>query len=686
MMKRAILIYLVILSIPLPGCTDYLPPDGQGTGPSPVGTIPAMLSKVVTYPPPQNVTHVENSQSFQVRVNGQLLYVEEYRNVSYAHFSFAGTVEIEVTVLNLPNNEVVNPYTVSPISYRLEPTISGRTIRFSLQVPRKVAIHQSQLTKGHALYAPVLFIFADPLYSDPFEDDRSMEGAVSVAENSRLDEGNGKKVINVLDRQIDNSGQTNETERIQQLITEAAAQQRILHFPPGTYRITSLRMQSNLSIHLAGGARLQVDEPPAGMGEPALHFNTVENVRIFGRGVVDGNGVNIRYLPTETEDLRAVIYAYQAQNCVIEGIIIQNPSMFNGLITNSEDWTIYNVKAIDYANEDLGLFAGDDGIDPVGSKNIRIDNVFIFSGDSPISVKGGIRWSEIGDILVSNSVLFNYASGGSIGASDLHNNHIRQVTWENIDVVSALFGLTLSNRDGPGSLRNFLYKNIRYEHIRGSLFWLQAPLGPMQQIAYHSIDAASWGPRGKGGTTGNQLLAGDPINAIDTVTFDGVFVDGELLHSANVSETLAIGAHVKNVSFKNSELTVVTIRATQPYTSKDAPPGELTIYRSGNVDEPLLIPIIIRGTAQNGIDYEKISNHITIPAGALQKGLNIHVHPDFAPRANLASTSTGSTSLESAGMETVMVSLQPTHGADYMLGPDYHAVVTIVGSSTHVVH
>ncbi len=593
-------------------------------------------SKVVTYPAPVNVDHVRDSERFQVRVNGEPLYVEEYRNVSYAHFSFAGSVEIEVTV---PGRATT--YTLSPTSYQLQPKATADTLRFDLQVPRKLVVHRSQASTGHALSAPILFLFADPL-----------EAPLPAT----------AAVIDVGARDIDQTGERDETARIQALIDEAAATGAILHFPPGTYRITSLRMQSDLTMHLAGGARLQVAPPPAGFREPALHFNTVENVRLFGRGVVDGNGVNIRYLPKETDDLRAVIYAYQAENIVVEGIIIQNPSMFNALITNSEQWSIYNLKAIDYANEDLALFAGDDGIDPVGSRNIRIDNVFVSSGDSPISIKGGIRWPKIGDIVVSNSVIFNYASGGSIGSSDLHKNHISNVTWENIDIVSALFGLTLSNQDGPGSLSDYLYKNIRYEHIRGSLFWVRAPHGPMRRIRYQNISAAMWGTRGAGGDTGNQFSAGGVLNSIDTVIFDGVRVAGELLTAANYTDTLTINDAVKNVSFRNTMPTVVTVTAPRLFTYAGAQPAEFRFQRTGDLAEPLTVPIIVRGTARNGVDYSRLPQQIRFAAGAATATLPVEVDPAF----------------RTADVETVMVSLTGSHSDATMIGPDFHAVVALV--------
>jgi hypothetical protein len=381
--------------------------------------------------------------------------------------------------------------------------------------------------------------------------------------------------------------------------------------------------------------------------------------------VIDGNGVNIRYLPQENDDLRTVIYAYQAQNCVLEGIIIQNPSMFNALIGNSENWYIYNVKAIDYANEDLARFGGDDGIDPVGSKNIRIDNVFVASGDSPISVKGGIRWLETGNILVSNSVLFNYASGGSIGASDLHGNHISKVTWENIDVVSALFGLTLSNQDGPGTLSNFLYKNIRYEHVRGSLFWLRAIMGPIRQVRYHNISATGWGTKGKGEITGNQITAGSELNVVDTVIFDRVVVNGKLVDETNYADTVSVSQHVHNLLFTNTEPSVVTVVATDLYARKGALPGAFTFYRSGPINKDLVIPFVIRGTAQNGIDYTAIPNQVTIPAGALSTQLKIEVRPGFTQEE----------------VATVLLSLEGSHSPDYMLGADYQAVVTLVGAN-----
>ena len=64
-------------------------------------------------------------------------------------------------------------------------------------------------------------------------------------------------------------------------------------------------------------------------------------------------------------------------------------------------------------------------------------------------------------------------------------------------------------------------------------------------------------------------------------------------------------------------LPTVTIAATDPNASEVGPdPGSFTITRTGPTSGPLLVTYGINGRATNGVDYNLISNVVTIPAGA----------------------------------------------------------------------
>ena len=61
---------------------------------------------------------------------------------------------------------------------------------------------------------------------------------------------------------------------------------------------------------------------------------------------------------------------------------------------------------------------------------------------------------------------------------------------------------------------------------------------------------------------------------------------------------------------------VVTIVATDPLASESGDTGTFTVYRNGNTNYTLnMVYYTIGGTASNGVDYARIPNIVSIPAG-----------------------------------------------------------------------
>ena len=72
---------------------------------------------------------------------------------------------------------------------------------------------------------------------------------------------------------------------------------------------------------------------------------------------------------------------------MIDGVILQNPSMFSAFFRGCEHWTFRNVKFIDYNNEDLGRYGGIDAYDPNNSSRAVMENCFVYAGDACTSMK-----------------------------------------------------------------------------------------------------------------------------------------------------------------------------------------------------------------------------------------------------------------------------------------------------------
>ncbi len=143
---------------------------------------------------------------------------------------------------------------------------------------------------------------------------------------------------------------------------------------------------------------------------------------------------------------------------------------------------------------------------------------------------------------------------------------------------------------------------------------------------------------------------------------------------------------------------MVTIRATDPSGSEipvvppgmgmpqGYDPGMATVSRTGDTTRPLTVFYFTRGTAQNGFDYERLSNYVVIPAGDasaqimvspiddnLVEGpetVRVQLRPAVLPYADNAGTM-------SLGDSMPIISPAP-----YEIGSPSNAVVTILDDDT----
>jgi polygalacturonase len=604
-------------------------------------SIASHESIVITYP---ILKSAEPSNTYSVTVNGSPVFVEKYNSLSYIHFAFAGKANIEITL-----KENVKKYTLSPKRYKLSSSANRNKIYFSLTVPRKLILHQVNLSKEN------LFIIADSL-----EDISPKVGDINVT--------------NIMDFGVDNTGKQDSTTNIQKAIDRVSAHLGILYFPPGIYKIKQLNLKSNMTLYLAGGSVLEATkEINPSYGRGLLYIKDVNNVKIMGRGVVYGNGSYWR----SHGGWYSLIELENANNIILQDILIKDPCVANVWISHSENVAIYNVKIL--ADPDPE-FLNTDGFDFWSSRNITIDNV-LYKGTDDATSHGGDKNSKIQNneqINVKNSVFYG-GNGFKIGAT-VKQDLIRNITYENIDLVlanemSGFWPITGAN------FENIYFKNIRIEDI------LDVPEADKGALIFNwRIKVASWQPDSSAEKLGyirniyvshltaddrggnNSVFQGyDSQRDIRNVTFDNLYIEGkEATNPENAffdfRPSDKDGNNYVNLKFVASNPTIVNLEATDLYASESGDAGEFRITRTGNTSQALTVKYTIRGTAKNGTDYQTIHNAVTIPAGASE-----------AATAILAKQDSNQT-----GLKTVFLCLENLpNSTDYMLGSDYHAVVNI---------
>jgi hypothetical protein len=133
----------------------------------------------------------------------------------------------------------------------------------------------------------------------------------------------------------------------------------------------------------------------------------------------------------------------------------------------------------------------------------------------------------------------------------------------------------------------------------------------------------------------------------------------KLLLTYVVFSALAFGNHLRAQSPTTNE-PFVLILATDSTALEGTSTGAFTLIRNGDTNAALTVNLEIAGTASNGVDYALISNAVTIPAGYLAVDIPVKPIIDMVNRGN----------------KTVVLKIDTN--ADYQIGGDHRAVVTII--------
>jgi exo-poly-alpha-galacturonosidase len=255
-------------------------------------------------------------------------------------------------------------------------------------------------------------------------------------------------VIKAVDYGAVGDGRTVNTAALQKAI-DAVPAGGVLEIPKGTFMSGAINLKSNMTLQLDEGAVLMESSNPSdlpfgsnGRYVGMLNANGMENVRIVGKGTIDGNGWKMdanhtKYLKAKNKENKGLRddnhvlnigiaartqtqaqldagldlkKAYNARsttmilkhinNLYIEGITMCNPAMHMLSVDASNNVTLNNVNVRTYdANNG-------DGIDYSGQGLVVVNSVFD-TGDDAINFSAGMGAKAAEEPPVSDIWLFN---------------------------------------------------------------------------------------------------------------------------------------------------------------------------------------------------------------------------------------------------------------------------------------
>ncbi|MCX7820819.1 MAG: glycosyl hydrolase family 28 protein, partial [Brevinematales bacterium] len=304
--------------------------------------------------------------SYKVKVNGVDVPVKRIAKfnipVNYVRLDYPNSgcaVEVEV-------NGDFTTYNLGPKSKSISASKTGNKLSFNVSEASYLVLQIPDKEK--------LFILIDPKEVNP----------------PQLGDPN---VVNIMSYSgVDNTGKTVITSVLQSAIDNTASQGKILYFPPGIYSTKALIISNSASIYLAEGAILNCSNKPGDLiSHPAqftkiewcsrgfIHFYNATNAKIFGRGIIDGNGVIIganKMFNVKMEN---------SANILIEGILSIDSRFWNTMPYRSSNVVISNYKVIN--NRLADEWNETDGVDFNNCVDSLLYNAFLYTGDDSMAVK-----------------------------------------------------------------------------------------------------------------------------------------------------------------------------------------------------------------------------------------------------------------------------------------------------------
>ena len=360
-------------------------------------------------------------------------------------------------------------------------------------------------------------------------------------------------------------GKTDDAKAIQQAIDRCSAEGggRVLFPRNHTFLAGPIELKSNVELHLEATATLKANPDESiyqlsafgenrGEGMLWLYANDAENLSITGKGTIHGNGIafmgkelddsyELKPLADQTFDPRPHVLTLTAvKNLTIRDVTIKEGAYWTVHLIGCDGAVIDGIQLLN----NLKIRNGD-GIDIDHSKNVRIANCHITSGDDCICLKNRREFEKYGschDITVTNCVMSSRSCAIKIGSENMDS--IYNVVFDNCIITKSNRGLGIQNRD-EGTVTDIIFSNIQLDcRLWSDVWWgkaepiyvtsyprangnhkdanwrfpkgqIEGKCGEVKRIRFYNISAIS----------ANGCFVGcDEVGKVDGISFDNVHI------------------------------------------------------------------------------------------------------------------------------------------------------------------
>ena len=293
-----------------------------------------------------------------------------------------------------------------------------------------------------------------------------------------------ERIINIIEYNAKADGITNDSFAVQNAVDCVnKSGGGTVYFPAGTYVLSTVFLKSNVHIRFEEGVKIlgsldfysyaQQEEIDYPIYQDASHTyfdlsmfvgRNCENISITGAANIDMRSVwdedGVRGEENRNRGPKFIALK-ECKNVVL--------SDFN--ISNATDLAIYFAGCENVDIHDIKMRVYIDGISPDNSKNVRIYNCDVESGDDGIVFKSSYTLNRLDickDIKVWNCKVKSRCSAVKFGTET--NGGFEDVEIENIEIYDTrISGIAIESVDGA-IIDNIVIKNIKMTNVNAPIF------------------------------------------------------------------------------------------------------------------------------------------------------------------------------------------------------------------------